>query len=206
MPKHFSQEEKTEIRNKLLDSALLLFERFGANKTTINDITNAAGVGKGTFYLFFASKGEIYIELLKREWLDGQKAIADKYTGRKGSFDEVVMGYIRENRNWFRSHAFVSMIYHRDTLAIISDPYGVKRLEEFSELTKKRTVDMLRSWYEANDIVSDITPEVLSGMLRSLNYLSYHEDEIGYEIFEDVIFGLAEGIGLRVTQGGDRYR
>ena len=50
-----------ELRERLFRSALELFARKGFAETTVEDITNAADVGKGTFFNYFPSKDHILI-------------------------------------------------------------------------------------------------------------------------------------------------
>jgi AcrR family transcriptional regulator len=50
-----------EIRERLFRAALDLFARKGFAETTVEDITNAADVGKGTFFNYFPSKDHILI-------------------------------------------------------------------------------------------------------------------------------------------------
>lgn len=54
------EENKQIKRDKLLSSAYTLFIKKGLHETTINDITNYADVAKGTFYLYFKDKWDIY--------------------------------------------------------------------------------------------------------------------------------------------------
>ena len=56
---------------RLLDAAADLIARYGYDKTTINDIAGQAGVAKGTVYLHWTSKEELFETLLMREikWL-----------------------------------------------------------------------------------------------------------------------------------------
>ena len=56
-------EEKSK-RKRLLSSAYTLFKTKGLNKTTIQDIVDAAKVAKGTFYLYFEDKYHIQEELI----------------------------------------------------------------------------------------------------------------------------------------------
>ncbi len=53
-------------RQRLLDAAESLFGSRGFHDTSIVDITRGAGVGHGTFYLYFQSKEEIFRELVRR--------------------------------------------------------------------------------------------------------------------------------------------
>ena len=58
--------KKQEKRRALLDAAYDLFLERGAAKTSVEDITSRAKVGKGTFYLYFADKGAVTQALLAR--------------------------------------------------------------------------------------------------------------------------------------------
>lgn len=55
------QRRSAEIREKLFRAALRLFAEKGFAETTVEDITNAADVGKGTFFNYFPSKDHILI-------------------------------------------------------------------------------------------------------------------------------------------------
>jgi AcrR family transcriptional regulator len=59
---------KTEERaDRILDAAAELVERWGYNKTTIDDIARQAGVAKGTIYLHWKTRDELFWTLLTRE-------------------------------------------------------------------------------------------------------------------------------------------
>lgn len=51
---------------QILDAAHPLFVRYGPRKTTIDDIAKAAGLGKGTIYLYFESKEQIFAASVRR--------------------------------------------------------------------------------------------------------------------------------------------
>src|SRR6266851_10413122 len=55
------QRRSAEIRERLFRGALNLFAQKGFAETTVEDITNAADVGKGTFFNYFPSKDHILI-------------------------------------------------------------------------------------------------------------------------------------------------
>ena len=55
------QRRSTETRERLFRAALRLFAEKGFAETTVEDITNAADVGKGTFFNYFPSKEHILI-------------------------------------------------------------------------------------------------------------------------------------------------
>jgi AcrR family transcriptional regulator len=61
-------------RADLIAAARTIFADRGYHETTVEDITRAAGVAKGTFYLYFQEKREIFLAII-RELLDTIKSI-----------------------------------------------------------------------------------------------------------------------------------
>src|SRR6516225_5670073 len=60
-PSSRRERRSLELRERLFHSALDLFAQKGFAETTVEDITNAADVGKGTFFNYFPSKDHILI-------------------------------------------------------------------------------------------------------------------------------------------------
>ena len=56
---------KDERRAQLVQAAQEVFAQRGYHAATVDDITRAAGVAKGTFYLYFEEKREIYYEVIR---------------------------------------------------------------------------------------------------------------------------------------------
>jgi AcrR family transcriptional regulator len=54
-----------ETRGRLLEAAEQVFAALGYHDASVVKITEAAGVGQGTFYLYFSSKKEIFDELVR---------------------------------------------------------------------------------------------------------------------------------------------
>jgi AcrR family transcriptional regulator len=55
----------TRTRQRLIEAAEQVFGSLGYHEASIVKITEAAGVGQGTFYLYFASKKEVFDELVR---------------------------------------------------------------------------------------------------------------------------------------------
>jgi AcrR family transcriptional regulator len=51
-------------RRRLLEAAEAVFAELGYHEASIVKLTEAAGVGQGTFYLYFASKKDVFDELV----------------------------------------------------------------------------------------------------------------------------------------------
>jgi AcrR family transcriptional regulator len=61
-----AQRRASRTRHELLDAALKMFTEKGVDATTIENITETADVGKGTFYRHFASK-QVVVSALTKE-------------------------------------------------------------------------------------------------------------------------------------------
>ncbi|QYH36522.1 TetR/AcrR family transcriptional regulator [Salinibacterium sp. M195] len=55
----------TRTKTKLIEAAETVFARYGYTDASVVRITEEAGVGQGTFYLYFSSKLEIFEELVE---------------------------------------------------------------------------------------------------------------------------------------------
>jgi len=66
-PKRSKHDVICEFRcAEILEAARKVFARKGFEKATMDEIAEAAGVAKGTVYLYFESKRDVYLEALRR--------------------------------------------------------------------------------------------------------------------------------------------
>lgn len=55
-----AQKPGTDKRDLIVEAALDLFRHYGYRRTSMEDIARAAAVAKGTLYLYFSSKDELF--------------------------------------------------------------------------------------------------------------------------------------------------
>jgi AcrR family transcriptional regulator len=74
------QRRSAELRERLFRAALELFAQKGFVETTVEDITEAADVGKGTFFNYFPSKDHILLAFgeMQRSKLEAAIEMAQK--------------------------------------------------------------------------------------------------------------------------------
>jgi TetR/AcrR family transcriptional regulator, regulator of autoinduction and epiphytic fitness len=68
-------------RTEILDAALRVFGQYGYRRTSVDDIAREAGIAKGTVYLSFASKEEVFqalAERLSQRMLTGAEAASHR--------------------------------------------------------------------------------------------------------------------------------
>ncbi len=71
------ERHRTETRDRLYRAALALFAERGFLETTVEDITEAADVGKGTFFNYFPTKEHILAEFGGQRTAAVERALQD---------------------------------------------------------------------------------------------------------------------------------
>ena len=64
MAKAFTEQEKIEIKEKILEAALELFHDKGTKVLSIAELTKRAGIAQGSFYNFWKDKEALIMELI----------------------------------------------------------------------------------------------------------------------------------------------
>lgn len=64
------ERKKKETREKIFSNAMQLFRLQGFTATSVDQITQQADVGKGTFYNYFSTKEAVVLEFSRRSWQD----------------------------------------------------------------------------------------------------------------------------------------
>lgn len=154
----------SEIRESLFRSALSLFAKKGFSETTVEDITQAADVGKGTFFNYFPTKEHILL------------SFAEMQLSRL----EIVIREIRESR--LPIVQGIRRLVQRMTEAPIQNPAVVRALlqahlsspivrEEMFRMHREhqRLIgSLLRQGQEQGEVRNDLPAEDIAQILRQI--------------------------------------
>jgi AcrR family transcriptional regulator len=149
-----------DTRRRLLDAAEKCFSELGYHDASIVKITEAAGVAQGTFYLYFASKKDVFDELV----LDLNSRVRHYVNERaqKGAtrVEQELLGF----RAYFDFTAEHPALYRVIRQAEFVSPEFLKRhYERFSE----GYVEGLRAAMARGEI-ADADPEMLTWALMGI--------------------------------------
>ncbi|MBU0926542.1 MAG: TetR/AcrR family transcriptional regulator [Spirochaetes bacterium] len=94
----------TALRTKsaIMESALRLWKERGFDSVTVDDITGAAGVAKGSFYTYFSTKSDIIVEEFKKidaYYADFARRRLGRYAtarAKLSAFTRAQMRYVRD--------------------------------------------------------------------------------------------------------------
>lgn len=101
-------------RERIINTASILFHQQGYNSTGINQIIGEANVAKASFYQHFKSKDELCVAFLNTRhdyWFSQLLTYVSKHTNRKkrvlSAFDFIIAMNMKEN---FRGCSFLNIL------------------------------------------------------------------------------------------------
>ncbi|HBW39053.1 TetR/AcrR family transcriptional regulator [Desulfosporosinus sp. BICA1-9] len=124
------ERKKKETREKIFSNAMQLFRLQGFTATSVDQITQQADVGKGTFYNYFSTKEAVVLEFSRRSWQDlvneGRQQVCMDTRQRLGNLLQDWAGFMIKDREiaWVtvrnRDGADYDLSLHYALMAIIT--------------------------------------------------------------------------------------
>src|SRR6476619_401868 len=107
-----------ERPKQILDAALTVFAERGLKAARLDDIAKAAGLSKGTIYLYFPNKEELFREVVRTTVI---ATIARREATREAATDpmQALLGWMEGYWEWLTSPVFPAM--HRLVNAELRD-------------------------------------------------------------------------------------
>lgn len=102
------EQKKEQTRNRILETAVKLFSRNGIDGTSIEELAQKAGIGKGTVYTYFETKREIVMAIADIQLDRSRKELAAKTNPESSLKEQMVtifhadFEFIEENKEFGR--------------------------------------------------------------------------------------------------------
>jgi AcrR family transcriptional regulator len=193
----------TEFRTtEILQAAHRVFAEKGFDQATIADVAAAAGVAKGTVYLYYRSKREVYWAALRQDLLvlrdetRRQLEAAGTIEQKLRAFIAVKLRYFEQHRDFFRiyySELGRSAMRHTQFQRQIDELYleQAKLLEEtLQQAARRKTARHLRPDATAFAVM-DLVRGMIVQRLRGWSTVPL-DDDVAFTF--DLVW---KGIGLR---------
>jgi AcrR family transcriptional regulator len=92
-----------ERRRQIIEVATRLFAKDGYHPTSVADVVEAVGVGKGVFYWYFPSKEALLAEILRSGQKSRRRVQRDAIAGIDDPVEQMERG-IRAGMEWMADH------------------------------------------------------------------------------------------------------
>ncbi|MFW5991580.1 MAG: TetR/AcrR family transcriptional regulator [Halanaerobiaceae bacterium] len=200
MPRHFSKEERKNIKNKLIEKGKKYFAKTGLKKTTVAELAAEVGIGKGTFYNFFQSKEDLYFTVVQ---IEGEKlrneikSVVDK----KGQNDitVIIKNIMDLIFNAAANNPLLNRVFTTDDLNKVFRKLGPEKIKEHNQLSTDAFLPLIKEWKKEEKLIEE-DPEVILGIIRAVIIVGLHKKEIGDDIFPGVINRLIEFTAAGLTK------
>ena len=192
-----STEQRKHIHETLLTQSKELFIQYGFSKTSIDDIVNACGIAKGSFYSYYPSKEELFYAVLRREEEIKNKIIAEVMSESLPP-KELLIRFFDISFKAIEENAFLQNLYQRGEYEKIVKRLPKKLIDDHAKEDLESSLGFVKFLQEKG--VAEDDPEVLIGLFRLMMLLPLHREEIGERVFGKTVKKMIECLSNDLTR------
>ena len=183
----------------ILNSGRELFYSKGFKDTNVSDIAKMAGIGVGTFYNYYSSKEELFLEIYIKENEDLKKRIFQSIDLNDEPVT-LVTKLVTKNISEINSNLILKEWYNRDLFSKLEQYfYEQGGLESIDEFTHSGKAELIKKWKADGRIRDDLDDELISPIFDSIPYIDIHKSEIGIQHFPQILLYITEFIMKGLT-------
>lgn len=186
------------MKQDIKEKSILLFEKKGFSETSIQDIVEALGVTKGTFYYYFTSKEQLLMDIhigYIEELLERQKKIQQSSWSNREKLEQLLAVLITDIVN----HGPSGKVFFREMRHLSEE--NTREVKMKRELFRKNVEAIISKGIEQKEFRKGLEPEIIAFAILGVTNWSYQwfnpTGEISANrlacIYSDLIFnGLVE--------------
>lgn len=188
-------EDKKE---KLLAAAKELFSEQGFKATNVSQITKAAGMATGTFYLYFTSKEQIFMDIFLEENVKLKKVLHKNFDVN-GDPLSAIQKTMADNISGMQANPILREWFNREVFQKIEEKYreenGLDRLDFAYDYFYK----IIETWQEQGKMRKDIPADMIMAIFTAMIVIDEKKDQIGFHFFPKIQDYLADFIMMGLT-------
>jgi len=135
-----------------LEASAEVFSRKGYRMASVSDIVDGAGIGRGTFYLYFDSKREIFLELIEAFFRGYAKLLEENHSHLEEAFKSggrvlrTWRGNMLRVLEYHQENPYLTNIVYREAMG--RDEDFSARVDELSSLAREKLVAEFQMMYD----------------------------------------------------------
>lgn len=196
MPIAFTEEEMTKLRHELMLAGIRLSRELGLQRMSVEKITSAVGIAKGSFYIFFDSKEDFILEIADYANRETEKMLFSALNGRRQ----------------MSAHEFISffnMYIHSDYDLMggltVNDFFWlqkhIKKQDLFDPDAQLKTAQLWLSLI--NDVRDGVDVGTFINLIKSIYAIREHSDTMVKASIENSIQVILRTIEIYISGKGD---
>ena len=197
MPKAFSEEEKEQIKNQILETAVELFHDKGTKSINIQELTRRAGIAQGSFYSFWKDKDALVMDVMlyrSRQKLDiAEKEFEASLHDPIGFLSESIYRYSMDLLNKCREQPVYSQSF-----AILSRSKSLS--ENRVGAIYKEFLSKLAAYWVEHNAVQSVDVQGLINVITACPVLLSNAGQFDPEYFDEIFKSFLQStIGNYIT-------
>ena len=88
-----TQQYKLELREKIIKAAIDAFSKYGFDRTRMDDVAKTADLSKGTIYLHFKSKEDLFYAICENNLAEAKQQILTMFAKKEDLVSEIERFY-----------------------------------------------------------------------------------------------------------------
>ncbi len=197
MPKAFSEHEKETIRAQMREKGKRLFEKHGLKKTSLDDLTQAVGISKGAFYLFYNSKEELFLEILEEFETEIQTSILDFALRPKVGAHQNVKDMLKSFLLTWDTYPLLKNFGQAEYEYLLRK-VPPERIHQHAQRDTDFSNHFIRK-VKREGITVKASPRAVSNLIKSLFFIGLHRDDLGETGYEETMSIMIDLVAGYVT-------
>jgi len=199
MPRAFSPEERETIRRQLREKGEKLFEAYGLKKTTVADITQAVGISKGSFYLFYNSKEELLLEILEQIESEGRGRILEYVVQPQENARQSVCAILKSFLLTWDAYPLLRKLDKSD-FDYLARKLPAERLQSHID-RDEQFIDNFTYKFGRDGITLRVPPRVVANLIKGLFFIGIRRYDLGEDAYVECMEILIELVAGYITEG-----
>lgn len=206
MPRAYTSDEQHRLRTALLDEGLDRFTRMGLGKVSVAELTEAVGIGKGSFYLFFESKEALFLAVLEREEGAWRAALEAELVAleRGGDGAALLEHFVGLQAAQLQAHPFLRQLVEPGTVRALVARVSPEVHEAHVQADRDWVGGLAQRWIRAGLLDPSCDPDLLFSLSAAVFALSTTRDLVGAR-WPDVVATLARALGRELGRRADAH-
>jgi AcrR family transcriptional regulator len=169
-------ELKEEKKDRIMFAALSEFSQYSYSESSTNRIVKKAGIGKGSLFMYFKNKEDLYFEVIDYVIKDMSKCIDEEIKQLPNELFEKVIKYADIEISWYIKNPYSYKLLKRVFVDDNSSIYH-KTIERYGSL-------VMTYYYE---LFNDLDEENLKGdKFKTLNILKWFLEGFNQEFIKEM--------------------
>ena len=169
-------------KQQLYQSAKAMFSERGFKDTSISAITKAANMAVGTFYLYYPSKEQLFMEIFKDENTRLKRELLDKLDLNE-SPKAIILQMLKINQEGIQTNPILREWYTSEEFRKIEQAYREAHAIDSLNFLYDTFLALVERWQAEGKMRADIDSKMIMKVFEAIINVDTHKDELGLEYF-----------------------